>query len=88
MTHKKITASADDVLSGQKIILGARLVAGATAAASAILFNGAQTAALDFCKLLADTAGVDYDSFAEGMSYSAIGVTLAGAGAILYIYYA
>ena len=87
MVYKKIIASGDDVLSGSKRILGARLVA-AAANTTAVLFDGTQAGAKDFCKLSALASGdVDKEYFRDGITMEKISVTLAGANAILYIYY-
>ena len=87
MTYKKIISSGDDILSGAKRILKVRLVA-ATANTTAVLFDGTQAEAKDFCKLSVNTAGdEDKQNFGEGITLNKISVTLTGADAILYLYY-
>lgn len=85
MQFKKITASADNILSGKYRIHRVILVSGSDAA-SAILFDGTQVGAVDFAGIKANAA------YSEGheidyTTRTSVSVTLSGTNAILYIYY-
>ncbi len=93
MTSTRITASADDVIAIPHRIYGARLVS-AAADATAILFDGTQAAGVNRLMLVvtetADHPAADSERFTNdgGLNMkAALGVTLTGVGAILYIYH-
>ena len=91
MQFKKVTSSTDNIFGNKKYrIVRLRLVA-AAAAETAICFDGAQSGGTDFCMLSATAYGTDKESFGKddaAVLTNDFSVTLGGAGAILYVYYA
>lgn len=90
MTYKKITASTDDVFSGEQItIYGISLYSGSDAA-TAILENAIEDGTNDFAKINCATAAT-LNSLAwgtQGLVVHYVSVTLTGTSPALYIYYA
>ena len=90
MQFKKISASADNIITGVYRINRLRLVSG-TGVATAIIFDGTQSTGVDFCKLVCGSGDdSDKESFGlhEGIvTTTGISVTLTGTNAKLYIYY-
>ena len=94
MTYKKFaTGNHDDGLSGQKRILGVRLVGG-TDDATAILYDDLleSGASHDFCKLVTDFGipiSTDKQMFGRNGIFLERGLSIAitGTAPILYVYY-
>jgi len=89
---KKVTASADASLAGFKNIYKVVLVAGAAAAATVIIFDGAtQAAGIDIGKIAAltgDTKELCFDDDDQGhILDEGLSLTITGAGAVVYVYY-
>ncbi len=86
---KKVTASADASLAGFKNIYKVVLVAGAAAAATVIIFDGAtQAAGIDIGKIAALTGDTKELCFEGGQVLDeGLSLTITGAGAVVYVYY-
>lgn len=95
MRFKKITASTNAVFGIKTRIYGARLVS-AAATSSALLFDAATQAGDEFLQLVVTKGSGEAHPGSDSERYTAKGgfdlltdlsVTLAGASAVLYVYY-
>lgn len=91
MIVKKITASNDDIDVSDFSSLKKAVLNGGSANSTAIIFDGrTQSGGIDVLKLsaiIADTADVDFED-GELPLKNGCSVTLAGTGAVLYLYFA
>ena len=88
MTYKKITASTNDVFSGEQVTIYQIVLFGGSDAATVTLENAATSGTNDFVKL--DTSAGNKNSvswFNQGLVVNYVSVTLTGTDPILYIYY-
>lgn len=87
---KKVTASADAVLAGRRVV-NKIILNGGSAASTVIVFDGATQASpgIDIGKLssvIGDTKELDFGD--EGYAFeNGLSLTIAGTGAVVYIHY-
>ena len=89
MTYKKITASTDDIFSGEQVtIYGIALYSGSDAA-TATIENAAVAGTNDFASISCGAA-TTLNSLSwgtQGLAVNYVSVTLTGTNSVLYIYY-
>ena len=89
MTYKKVSASTDNVFSGNTVTIYGIVLVGGSNAATATLENAAAAGTNDFAKAYSSGANVtDTISWGDqGLTVNYVSVTLTGTSPILYIYY-
>ena len=88
MTYKKITASTNDIFSGEQVTIYQIVLFGGSDAATVTLENAATSGTKDFVKLDASAGSKNYVSWwSQGLVVNYVSATLTGTSPILYIYY-
>lgn len=89
MTYKKVSASTDDVFSGEQVTIHGVVLYSGSDAATVTLENAATAGTDDFFKTRAGAATtmVSHSWGDQGLTVRYVSVTLTGTSPILYIYY-
>lgn len=88
MTYKKITATTNDIFSGEQKTIYKIVLFGGSDSATVLLENAVIAGTNDFVKLNASTGTKNDVSWgSQGLVVNYVSVTLTGTNPILYIYY-